>query len=271
MPARRHPKGSYRVFRLTSWEAFLELIVQPPYSNWAFRGERDERWPLYSSLSRYLMNFRVDKRAWPEQEARIIRVFKRKAHQFLDLPPESDDDFQWLALMQHHGAPTRLIDFTWSPYVAAFFALERTLADGVVWAMNPAAVDSSRGGKPQRMDPRVRGNLGRYFLNGKHRIIWMGEPHTMNRRLIAQSGTFAVPGVLDIPVEEILSTRDQENVLAKFILTNSVREVGLRELYRMNITYATLFPDLEGLARSMAYELEFHWAYNPRTMAKYHT
>ena len=54
--ARRRP---YRVFRLTSWEAFLKLIIQPPYSNWAFRGERDERWPLYSSLSRYLQNFGV--------------------------------------------------------------------------------------------------------------------------------------------------------------------------------------------------------------------
>jgi hypothetical protein len=63
-------------------------------------------------------------------------------------PPEPDDDFQWLALMQHHGAPTRLIDFTWSPYVAAFFALERTLTDGVVWAMNPGAIDSSRADRP---------------------------------------------------------------------------------------------------------------------------
>jgi hypothetical protein len=45
----------------------------------------------------------------------------------------------------------------------------------------------------------------------------------------------------------------------------------MRELYRMNITYATLFPDLEGLARSMGYELEFHWAYNPRTLEKFHT
>src|ERR1035437_2752147 len=107
MPTRKGNLGSYRVFRLTSWEAFLKLVVQPPYSNWAFRGERDERWPLYSSLSRYLKNFGVDPRAWVDQESRILRVFKRKAHQFLAQPPEPDDDFQWLALMQHHGAPDR--------------------------------------------------------------------------------------------------------------------------------------------------------------------
>ena len=53
------------------------------------------------------------------------------------------------------------------------------------------------------------------------------------------------------------------------MLANSVREVGMRELYRMNITFATLFPDLDGLAKSMGYELEFHWGYNPRTMEKY--
>jgi hypothetical protein len=272
MPNSKRPRRRpYRVFRLESWEAFLQIITKPPYSNWAFRGERDERWPLYSSLSRYLKNFDVAPEAWPEQEGRILRVFKRKAHQFLDKPPDADDDFQWSALMQHHGAPTRLIDFTWSPYVAAFFALERTVADGVVWAMNPARVDSSRAHKPVRMDPRVKGNFQRHFVQGKHHFIWMGEPHTMNRRLIAQSGTFAVPGVLDTPIEKILKDADQENILAKFVLTNAVREVGMRELYRMNITYATLFPDLDGLARSMMYELEFHWAYNPRTMERYHT
>src|SRR6516225_3953599 len=161
MPTRKGTVRSYRVFRLKSWEAFLKLIVQPPYSNWAFRGERDERWPLYSSLSRYLQNFGVDQGAWAQQEGRILRVFKRKAHQFLVQPPEPDDDFQWLALMQHHGAPTRLIDFTWSPYVAAFFALERTLHDGVVWSINPSQVDSGRAPKPMRMDPRLRGNFRR--------------------------------------------------------------------------------------------------------------
>ena len=64
-----------------------------------------------------------------------------------------------------------------------------------------------------------------------------------------------------------LSDRDQENILAKFVLTHPVREVAMRELYRMNITYATLFPDLDGLARSLGYELEFHWAYDPHTRA----
>ena len=269
MAARKRARRPYRVFRLESWEAFLKLVTSPPYSHWAFRGERDERWPLYSSISRYLQNFGVAPQAWPLQEERIVRIFKRKAHQFLDKPPDTEDDFQWLALMQHHGAPTRLIDFTWSPYVAAFFALERTLADGVVWAMNPARIDSSRNPKPARMDPRPPGNFQRFYMQAHHRFIWMGEPHTMNRRLIAQSGTFAVPGVLDLPIEEILSDADQENILAKIVLRNPVREVGMRELYRMNITFATLFPDLDGLAKSMGYELEFHWGYNPRTMERY--
>jgi len=75
--------------------------------------------------------------------------------------------------------------------------------------------------------------------------------------------------MLDLPLDGILSDSDQQNILAKIILSNAVREQGMRELYRMNITYATLFPDLEGLAKSLAYELEFHWEYNPRTMEKY--
>jgi hypothetical protein len=263
MPARKREARPYSVFRPESWEAFLKIITSSPYSNWAFRGERDERFPLYSSLSRYLQSFNVSPKAWAEQEARILRVFKRKAHQFLSQPPAPEDDFQWLALMQHHGAPTRLIDFTWSPYVAAFFALERTVEDGVVWAMNPARVESSRHTQPARMDPRAVGNFDRYFLKGNRRFIWMGEPHTMNRRLIAQSGTFAVPGVLNLPIERILGDAHQNNTLAKIILRNEVREHGMRELYRMNITYATLFPDLDGLAKSMGYELEFHWRSTP--------
>ncbi|HVN05058.1 MAG TPA: FRG domain-containing protein [Bryobacteraceae bacterium] len=272
----------YKQYRLKSWDEFLKIISGPPYSNWAFRGHRKENWTLASALSRYFRSFSIDPRAWPQQEGRILRVFKRKAHQFLAQPPEPGDDFQWLALMQHHGAPTRLLDFTWSPYVAAFFALERATGDAAVWAINPAHISaggirrSAKSGKgaitSQGMDPRREGNFARYFLKGNREFIWLGEPDTMNRRLIAQSGTFVLPGVLDRPMEEIVRNYpDPKNMMAKFILpAGKVRETALRELYRMNITYATLFPDLDGLARSLAYELEFHWAYNPRTMESFH-
>jgi hypothetical protein len=183
--------------------------------------------------------------------------------------------------MQHHGAPTRLLDFTWSPYVAAFFALEHATGDAAVWALNPADISPvrvRRSPKTQQpiitrrgMDPRLKGNFARYFLKGDREIIWLGEPDTMNRRLIAQSGTFALAGVLDKPMEEVVRRyRDPENMMAKFILPAAkLRETGLRELYRMQITNATLFPDLDGLARSLAYELEIHWAYNPRTMESF--
>jgi FRG domain-containing protein len=263
----------YREIRLKSWLEFLGTITDTPYSHWAFRGERFAKWPLYSALARYLKTFKVDPRAWPEQEERILRIFKRKAHHYDSKPPDLDDDFQWLALMQHHGAPTRLLDFTWSPYVAAFFALEKATGDAAVWALNPARIQSRRIPAPPKFDPRIKGNFRRYYLKGNRRFIWVGEPHTMNRRLTAQSGTFALAGVLNEPMEEILRQHpDPENTMVKFILPAAlVRETAMQELYRMNITYATLFPDLDGLARSLAYELEFHWAYNPHTMQPYHT
>jgi hypothetical protein len=270
------PVVPYEVMRLESWEQFLSLITYEPYHNWAFRGQRDASAPLFSALSRYLITYRIDPRAWPEQEERILRIFKRKAINFLEHVPDDEDDLQWLALMQDHGAPTRLLDFTWSPYVAAFFALHNATGDGAVWVCNPFEIGGARKVKVNRsvvaiakLNPENPGNFRRFYLPGKIPFVWIGEPHAMNRRLIAQSGTFIVPGILDRPLEDILRTYpNPKNTLVKFILPMEIRDKGMRELYKMNITQATLFPDLDGLARSLAYELEFHWAYDPRTMKR---
>jgi len=127
--------ASLQVVPVDSWSAFQEIVAGPTFRSWAFRGQGDARWPLYSSISRYLLEHRVDPGAWAEQEERILRIFRRKAHLYLAHVPAEADAFQWLALMQHHGAPTRLLDFTWSPFVAAFFALERATAPAAVWAL----------------------------------------------------------------------------------------------------------------------------------------
>ncbi|MCC6589633.1 MAG: FRG domain-containing protein [Bryobacterales bacterium] len=262
----------FREVRIETWKDFRDQLETDEFRSWAFRGTADASWPMYSSLSRYLMAYGVHRDVWSRQEQRIVRIFRRKSHLFLESPPAEDDTFEWLALMQHHGAPTRLLDFTWSPYVAAFFALERTRTDAAVWAICPPrlseqSIQISEDGQPvelERIGPRTVGNYERYFLPNTHPVVVIGEPQRMNQRLIAQSGTFVMPGVLDVSVEQIVAEQGGENAIVKFTLTsNSLRTAAMRDLYQMNITNATLFPDLDGLARSLAYELEFHWAYDP--------
>ena len=85
--------------------------------------------------------------------------------------------------MQDHGAPTRLLDFTWSPYVAAFFALHNATRDAVIWACNPFEIERAM----KLDDVEKPGAFRRHFLGATKPFIWLGEPHAMNRRMIAQS------------------------------------------------------------------------------------
>ena len=262
--------------KIANWREFQEVVAGTEYKNWIFRGQSDSDWPLFSSLSRYFKDHGVHPRAWAIQEDRISRIFRRKAHLFLEHVPVETDDFQWLALMQHHGAPTRLLDFTFSPFIAAFFALEHATKDAAVWGVfMPATWRVPRIFPQQEQSLTYKelrlGNPGAYrdfYLYNDVPFVTNGEPFVMNKRLIAQSGTFVVPGVLDQPADQILSGYpDPEKTIVKFELsTHHLRDEAMLALYTMNITYATLFPDLDGLARSMAYELEFNLAINPKTL-----
>lgn len=262
-----------RTVQISDWRQFLDH-VQPdgPFATWAFRGETHAEWELRTSLARYLTDYDVKPDFWPYQEARIVRIFKRKAGLFLRQIPRDSDNLQWLALMQHHGAPTRLLDFTWSPYVAAFFALQRATQSAAVWALNPNALWREWAARMPDLtladcDLRRPGVYQRLYLENKHRFVWQGEPMIMNQRLVTQNGTFIVPSTLDLSIEQILAGDPRgRDAMVKFIFdTPRMRSAAMRSLYNMNVTYASLFPDLDGLARSMAYELEFHWAFDPVT------
>jgi hypothetical protein len=243
---------------------FIELISR--FDGWIFRGQEDANWSLDSSLSRYLAQYIPDAREWPIREERALRIFRRKAHNFLDDPTVLDDDLRCLALMQHHGARTRMLDFTKSPFVAAFFAFCDAKNDCAVFALDTPKLwrrspiqdpDLTR----STIDPRAKGNFAKYFLPNAHELLWVGEPRQMDRRLVAQSGTFVVPGVLNKTLDQIIDNyQTGSGFIKKIILSQSMRFEAMQALYRMNITHSTLFPDLDGLARSMAYELEMTWA-----------
>lgn len=260
-----------------TWAEFESAVRNPDLRGWAFRGQASASWPLVSSLSRHLRTYGLNRKAWAIQERRILTLFQRKAHLFLEHIPDANDYFRWLGLMQHHGAPTRLIDFTWSPEVAAFFALERAQpgSNCAVWAVAIPKLWSccyTFGGTQvaaKELSLRYPENYEKYYLNNQVPFVSTDDPFVMNQRIIAQSGTFVVPGLLDLSIDQIVSEQGgnkPEDWIVKLELNvDSVRSDAMKGLYRMNVSNATLFPGLDGTARSLAYELENHWAYDTRT------
>jgi hypothetical protein len=279
MAGRRKTGSTFRIIEIETWSEYQQVVTSSELRGWAFRGQRDAGWRLESSISRLLRQYTIDRRAWVAQERRVHRIFQRKAHLFLSHVPPADDDFQWLALMQHHGSPTRLLDFTWSPFVAGFFALESASGPAAVWAVSVPLLWQERFRLPHGrrrvsaadLSLKTPGNYERWFLGGSVPFLVQGEPLVMNQRLVAQSGTFVVPSVLDRPVEDIINTYTQPSLtLVKLALnTARMRDEAMYALYSMNVSHATLFPGLDGMARSLAYELEYDWYRNPKTYRLY--
>ena len=256
-----------------TWPEFVGIIQGwRGFRSWCFRGQASAEWSLRSALSRHIEVSKVSQKVWGLQENRIRRIFRRKSHLFLDDLPENDE-LEWLALMQHHGAPTRLLDFTWSPYVAAFFALERATSDAAIWAINLPLLRKIHdrhkisGVEVEEADPRRTDAFEKYYLPNRHAFVWQGDPFRMPQRVVAQSGTFLVSSHLGMTVEDILAGYPGSGeLLIQFILeTTKLRAEAMASLYSMNITQATLFPGLDGLARSMAYEFEYSWEVDLRT------
>lgn len=121
--------------RLDTWDQLTREFDAPP--SWVFRGQASANWPLLSTLDRRTPQ------GYPKQfaEFNLCRDFRRHAHTYLQPLEIPDTPGEWLALMQHYGAPTRLLDFTRSPFVAAYFAFEDPPADGcdrcAIWAIEP--------------------------------------------------------------------------------------------------------------------------------------
>lgn len=137
---------------VTSWAQILERLESFPAPNlafddegdlaetaWIFRGVRDAEFKLEPSIERSADMAHE----WAALEVSVSAEFKARAHNFLSTPA-SDDELGWLALMQHYEVPTRLLDFTFSPFVALFFAVRNTSHKSPkpsrIWAINAQAV-----------------------------------------------------------------------------------------------------------------------------------
>jgi hypothetical protein len=235
---------------------------------WIFRGMKDSALALETALERngYIRDGGIAN--LKKRERTILREFQPRYYHYSPHIPLSDDTLEWLSIMQNHGAPTRLLDWSYSIYVATYFALEAAETDCAVWALNTKWIFSEL--KKQLRNPDRQRFLTRPIQNtDKHRRLFKDifitnrsnlsfvasfSPFRMNERLTIQRGTSVVPSNLSIGFEDNLSAmpgHDKGNNLKRLIIPISLRKVAIQSLFYMNISRATLFPGLDGFASSL--------------------
>ena len=243
---------------------------------WIYRGQRSADWSLSTSLERCCNREQVAPSDRLRFERELLRDFRRLYHQYAHHVPGSTAIVEWMSLMQHHGAPTRLLDFTYSIYVAAYFALETADGDAAVWAVNgPWALRASvsllvdRGKatatKLQASTTEEHEVVANDLLFDKpvSRLACPLSPFRQNERLRTQRGTFLVPGeVASSFMDNLLELpgHDQPQNLVKLVLPRALRAAALEHLYSMNISRTSLFPGLDGYAQSLGV---FHPSFRP--------
>jgi hypothetical protein len=247
-----------------------------------YRGQASG-WSLTTSLERACDEFGIELTKAGGLEQQLLREFKRRAHHYLDHVPDDNNIIEWLALMQHHGAPTRLLDWTYSLPVAAYFALlsafparyskssERKLGrDAEVWMINTKwCRDASIRRLPEddwvltrELESTAEEERLYKFLFPEKRIsyVYSVNPFRLNERLTIQRGVFLFPGDPGRPFEDnlrALGSHENPGNVNRFRIPRESMVDVLKELQESNISEATLFPGLDGFARSLLRRLPF--------------
>jgi hypothetical protein len=249
----------YNIRDIKDWKEFKNFVDNLSF-DWIFRGQANSNWTLKTSLER--TNF-IQK--YSGIETSFLSDFQRAAGNFLNEKEIPTTIIEWLALMQHHGAPTRLVDFTKSPYTASYFAFEQ-IDDNVesvaIWGIDTSVVtnklveyllDSFREDFIKSHYQISHEIFEKLFLFNDKECIVPIEPFYMNKRYYLQQSFFLSSGNAVEPFMSQFDFLDNDKFIPiiKFILTRDLQNEVLIDLEKMNINRATLFPDLDGYARSL--------------------
>lgn len=251
----------FEEIQIPTWEEakqyFTDLLNENDF--WIFRGHYKSEWKLQPSLERILSNKPLDLAV----ESKIIIEFQRRAHQYLPSRHLPQSLLEWIALMQHHGSPTRMLDWTKSPYIAAFIAFENVYkekGDIAIWAIDSLWLKQATIEKIKSCCTNIDlKNIKKdseiiKLVNAEFKVVFPLEPTIMNERLTIQQALFLFPSGKALSFEENLKAyvdNDSKKHIKKIIVPKSQGLSCLIELHRMNINAATLFPGLDGFARSL--------------------
>lgn len=276
--------GSDLEIRLKSWEHFLKIaealdVSTPGAPVYGFRGHGRASWRLSHTLSRALtLDSRIQQ---PSSEAalRFERLatnrFMSEAHSYIpsSISAATTANLDWWSIMQHHGAPTRLLDWTASPYVGAYFAASSHFdQDGAIYMIHMSTLDTAmrkRYGDACNIPKEVTAHNQYYTDPAAPPIVASRVRKTKIDRMIIQQAFFTVCRSILVNYEDVLTEafRDSDpskEFFRKFILPADLKPVFLKKLYAFNITARTLFPGLDGNGRSIDELIRVEASFQPK-------
>jgi len=246
---------------IQSWTELMERLYDDSWrpeinrfrSPYVYRGLSNSEYRLETSLMRLGGNYR-------KMEPHLLRNFRKYAHRNI---VERDTTWHWLSLAQHHGLPTRLLDWTISPMVAAHFATvntEKYDRDGVIWMVNSRKVHRML---PDRLRHELEREGADYFtvemlaravpaLRDLDQLsppcfTLFFEPPSIDDRITNQFALFSIMPDPSACLDEFLV--DHPDVWQRLVIPARLKWEIRDKLDQANITERVLFPGLDGLSQ----------------------
>lgn len=226
-------EAAYKTYNVSSFREFQDIILERPADHFIlYRGQTLDK-ALLPKIARY------DLPDVEETEREMLEDFQRRSIHLIDYHPGNSWD--WLALAQHHGMATRLLDWTENPLIALWFSMSPKLEDmnvdySVVWGFNVPKEDIVI--STDDKDP-FKGRMTKIF-----------KPNHITKRISSQFGWFTIhKGDSDrkfIPFEK---NEDYSARLFKIKVESKCFKECKSRLHTFGINSASMYPDIDGLAK----------------------
>lgn len=248
-------------YEFSSLSEYLKIVASLPrefnchHSDIWFRGIKDDSLALVPGI--------IWRKVNELREMSLVSEFMTYFSNYTDIRPTTA--FDYYALMQHYGLPTRLLDWSISPLVSLFFALEQK-NDGkqrAVWAIRPHAMNEKSVDFNGVMAPnnfktsRISDYLPKYLRDNQNPVpaapVAVSVPF-MNQRVTSQKGAFTLHGFSDEPIDQFYERNGLTDIAKLCLKSEERRDEILNDLYSAGVKEDDIYQDLNSLSNRIMRE-----------------